>query len=92
MFLEAVNTHWLSDGNQSVGMLIRLQGFDKGLFGGNYHTHNSVPLPPGLDVVCYSNGADYVKGLRYVARQIRAGRVVLCVDSTHLLTRRHISE
>jgi hypothetical protein len=92
MFLEAVNTYWLSNGSQSVGMLIRLQGFDKGLFGGNYHTHNSIPLPPGLDVVCYSNGADYVKGLRYVARQIRAGRVVLCVDSTHLLTRRHLSE
>lgn len=92
MFLEAVNTYWLSNGNQSVGMLIRLQGFDKGLFGGNYHTHNSLPLPPGLDVVCYSNGADYVRGLRYVARQIRAGRVVLSVDSTHLLTRRHLSE
>lgn len=92
MFLEAVNTYWLSNGSQSVGMLIRLQGFDKGLFGGNYHTHNSIPLPPGLDVVCYSNGADYVRGLRYVARQIRAGRVVLCVDSTHLLTRRHLSE
>ena len=92
MFLEAVNTHWLSNGNQSVGMLIRLQGFDMGLFGGNYHTHNSLPLPPGLDVVCYSNGADYVRGLRYVARQIRAGRVVLCADSTHLLTRRHLSE
>lgn len=92
MFLEAVNTYWLSNGSQSVGMLIRLQGFDKGLFGGNYHTHNSLPLPPGLDVVCYSNGADYVRGVRYVARQIRAGRVVLCVDSTHLLTRRHLSE
>ena len=92
MFLEAVNTYWLSNGNQSVGMLIRLQGFDKGLFGGNYHTHNSLPLPPGLDVVCYSNGTDYVRGLRYVARQIRAGRVVLSVDSTHLLTRRHLSE
>ena len=43
-------------GSQSVGMLIRLQGFDKGIFGGNFHTHNSLHLPPGLDVVCYSNG------------------------------------
>ena len=92
MFLEAVNTHWLSNGTQSAGMLVRLQGFDKGIFGGNFHTHNSLSIPPGLDVVCYSNGADYVRGLRYIARQVRAGRVVMCVDSTDLLNRRHLSE
>jgi hypothetical protein len=92
MFLEAVNTHWLSNGSQSAGMLVRLQGFDKGVFGGNFHTHNSLSIPPGLDVVCYSNGADYVRGLRYIAKQVRAGRVVMCVDSTDLLNRRHLSE
>lgn len=92
MFLEAVNTHWLSNGTQSTGMLVRLQGFDKGIFGGNYHTHNCLSIPSGLDVVCYSNGADYVRGLRYIARQIRAGRVVMCVDSTDLLNRRHLLE
>jgi hypothetical protein len=92
MFLEAVNTHWLSNGSQSAGMLVRIQGFDKGIFGGNFHTHNSLSIPPGLDVVCYSNGADYVRGLRYIAKQVRAGRVVMCVDSTDLLNRRHLSE
>jgi hypothetical protein len=46
-------------------------GFDKGVFGGNFHTHNSIIIPPGLDVVCYSNGADYVRGLRYAMRQVR---------------------
>ena len=65
IFHEAVSTYWLSNGKQSNGMMIRLQGFDKGIFGGNYHTHNSVSIPPGIDVVCYSNGADYVQGLRW---------------------------
>ena len=64
IFHEAVSTYWLSNGKQSNGMMIRLQGFDKGIFGGNYHTHNSVSIPPGIDVVCYSNGSDYVQGLR----------------------------
>ena len=92
MFLEAVSACWLSNGAQAAGMMIRLQGFDKGIFGGNFHTHNSIPLPPGLDVVCYSNGADYVRGMRYAMRQVRAGRVVMTVDSTDLLNRRHVAE
>ncbi len=41
-------------------MVVRMQGFDKGVFGGNYHTHNMVSTPPGLDVVCFSNGWDWV--------------------------------
>jgi 2-oxoisovalerate dehydrogenase E1 component len=57
MFFEACVMNWLSAGKQPCGMLIRLQGFDRGVFGGNFHTHNSLHIPPGLDVVCYSNGS-----------------------------------
>jgi hypothetical protein len=69
-------------------MLIRVQGFDKGVFGGNFHTHNCAPLAPGLDVVCYSDGASYVRGMRFSLRQARGGRVVLSLDSTDLLNKR----
>lgn len=34
MFYEAVISNWLSNGKQPNGMVIRLQGFDKGIFGG----------------------------------------------------------
>lgn len=61
-----------------------------GVFGGNFHTHNALPLPPGLDVVCFSNGEDYVRGMRFAFRQARAGRVVMFVDSTDLLNKRHL--
>jgi 2-oxoisovalerate dehydrogenase E1 component len=90
MFFEAVISNWLSNGNQANGMVIRLQGFDKGVFGGNFHTHNELHIPAGLDVVAYSNGEDYVKGLRYAMHQARAGRIVMLVDSTNLLNQRHL--
>jgi len=91
MFFEAVMSHWCTNGRQKDGMVIRLQGFDKGVFGGNFHTHNSLYLPPGLDVVCYSNGRDYVRGIRHAIFQAQsAGRVVMSVDSTDLLHRRSI--
>lgn len=90
MFFEAVIMNWLSDGAQPNGMLLRLQGFDKGVFGGNFHTHNTLHVPAGLDVVCYSNGFDYARGMRYCMRQARGGRVVMSVDSTDLLNRRHV--
>lgn len=64
MFNELVLLNWLSNGRQPCGMVVRLQGFDKGIFGGNFHTHNMLQIPPGLDVVCFSNGRDYVKGMR----------------------------
>ena len=70
--------------------LWRRQGFGRGIFGGNYHTHNAVAMPPGLDVVCYSNGRDYARGFRYALRQARAGRVVMSVDCTALLNERHL--
>jgi hypothetical protein len=91
MFHEICATHWLTNGREKPGLLIRLQGFDKGTFGGNYHTHNSLHIPPGLDVVCYSNGLDYVRGMRYLLRQTaQAGRVCMSVDCTELLNRRHL--
>ena len=90
MFYEACITNWLTNGKQPNGMLIRLQGFDKGVFGGNFHTHNMLNFPPGLDVVCYSNGHDYVRGIRYCYKQAEAGRVVMSVDSTDLLYKRHL--
>ena len=51
-----------------------------------------IHTPPGLDVVCYSNGYDYVRGMRYAVRQAKAGRVVMTVDSTAILNERHISD
>lgn len=90
IFFEAIYAHWYSNGRQPNGMIIRLQGFGRGVFGGNFHTHNSLYLPPGLDVVCYSNGADYAKGFRYAVEQARGGRVVMLVDCTNLLNLRHL--
>lgn len=90
MFYEAIISNWLSNGKQPNGMVIRLQGFDKGIFGGNFHTHNMLNFPPGLDVVCFSNGYDYARGMKYLKQQAKAGRVVMSVDSTDLLNRRHL--
>lgn len=100
MFFEAVISHWLSKGRNPNGMIFRLQGFDRGVFGGNFHTHNrlvecveatnarpanpnqshcrcdfammvcSLYLPPGLDVVAFSNGADYARGFRHAVAQV----------------------
>ncbi len=70
--------------------IIRLQGFGKGVFGGNFHTHNSLYIPPGVDVVCYSNGADYARGMRYAALQASRGRIVMSVDSTVLLNHSNV--
>lgn len=92
MFYEAIIANWLSNGKQPNGMVVRLQGFDKGIFGGNYHTHNMLSIPPGLDVVCFSNGYDYVRGMRYLNEQAKAGRVVMSVDCTDLLNRRHLDD
>mmetsp|Transcript_71883 Transcript_71883/g.191749 ORF Transcript_71883/g.191749 Transcript_71883/m.191749 type:complete len:733 (-) Transcript_71883:39-2237(-) len=90
MFHEAATLNWLSAGQKPVGLVVRLQGFDKGLFGGNFHTHNAIHMPPGVDVVCFSNGADYVRGMRYAIRQARAGKIVMSVDCTALLNERHL--
>ena len=92
MFFEAAVMHWLSNGASPNGMVIRLQGFDRGVFGGNFHTHNMLHTPPGLDVVCFSNGEDYVRGMRHALRQAKAGRVVMTVDSTALLNERHLGD
>ncbi len=89
MFFEAIIMNWLSAGKQPNGVMLRLQGFGNGLFGGNFHTHNALHIPPGLDVVCYSNGADYVNGWRYSIQQCRAGRIVMSVDCTQQINNRH---
>lgn len=49
-------------------------------------------IPPGVDVVCYSNGEDYVRGFRNAVAQARTGRVVVFIDSTNLLNLRHLHE
>ena len=72
---EIAVMHWLSAGKQPNGMVIRMQGFDRGLFGGNFHTHNWLPLLPGVDVVATSTGRDYARAMRHAVRQARAGRV-----------------
>lgn len=92
MFHEIAVLNWLSKGQSKQGMVIRLQGFDRGMFGGNFHTHNMLlHMPPGIDVVCFSNGADYTRGFRHaVAQASRAGRTVVTVDCTALLNQRHL--
>ena len=90
MFFEAIICNWLSNGKSPNGMIIRLQGFGSGKFGGNFHTHNSLHMPPGIDVVCYSNGEDYVRGFRNAILQARNGRIVMLVDCTSLLNERHL--
>jgi pyruvate/2-oxoglutarate/acetoin dehydrogenase E1 component/TPP-dependent pyruvate/acetoin dehydrogenase alpha subunit len=91
MFHEIAVMNWLSAGQLPNGMVVRLQGFDRGLFGGNFHTHNMLPhIPPGVDVVSFSNGHDYVCGFRHAIAQAKAGRIVVSVDCTDLLNRRHL--
>ena len=91
MFHEIAILYWLSGGSRRNGMIVRLQGFDRGLFGGAFHTSNALPhVPPGVDVVCFSNGEDYVRGFRHALLQAKGGRVVVLVDSTHLLNLRHL--
>lgn len=101
MFYEIAIQHWLSSApdnpeNKSKkknGMIVRLQGFDRGLFGGNFHTHNMLShMPPGVDVMCFSNGRDYVQGMRHALLQAKAGRIVMVVDCTHLLNLRHVHD
>jgi 2-oxoisovalerate dehydrogenase E1 component len=72
MFTELCALNWLNNGSKqaAAGVFVRLQGFDRGVFGGNYHTHNMLNIVPGLDVVCYSNGHDYVRGVRYCMEQV----------------------
>mmetsp|Transcript_13624 Transcript_13624/g.39691 ORF Transcript_13624/g.39691 Transcript_13624/m.39691 type:complete len:785 (-) Transcript_13624:37-2391(-) len=94
MFHEIVTLQWLNQSPRRQahgnGMVIRLQGFDKGVFGGNFHTHNSLPLPPGLHVVSFSNGQDWIKGWRHAVQKASEGHIVMVVDSTALLNRRHV--
>ena len=94
LFYEIAVQHWLTNGkNYGNGMVIRLQGFDRGVFGGNFHTHNSLShIPPGIDLVCFSNGNDWVKGFRHALWQAKHGRIVTVVDCTELLNRRHVQE
>ena len=47
-FVEACFLHWLSKGNQPNGMVLRLQGFDEGVFGGHFHTANVPDAPPHM--------------------------------------------
>lgn len=99
MFTEIAIQHWLTSApnrneqKPTNGMIIRLQGFDRGVFGGNFHTHNMLShMPPGVDVVCFSNGWDYVQGMRHALLQAKAGRIVMVVDCTNLLNLRHVHD
>lgn len=98
MFQEAMVQNWLVRGTKQVGngMVFRLQGFDKGTFGGNFHTHNSLPFcgsaSPGLTVLAYSNGTDWARGFRAAVEYARKGGLVMLVDCTDLLNERHVYE
>ena len=63
--------------------------FDEGVFGGHFHTANAPPVfgIPGLDVLAYSNGRDWARGLRAQLRHAAAGGVSMLLDSTALLAR-----
>ena len=91
-FVEACFLHWLSDGRQPNGMVLRMQGFDEGVFGGHFHTANAPPVfgIPGLDVFAYSNGHDWARGLRAAVRHATNGGVSMLLDSTALLARKHL--
>ena len=89
-FYELAISNWLTNGQRPNGMIVRIQGFDRGVFGGNFHTHNMLShIPPGVDAVCYSNGRDYARGFRNAIKQAQAGRVVMFIDCTNLLNLRH---
>jgi len=92
-FVEASFLFWLSDGKQPNGMVLRMQGFDEGVFGGHFHTANAPPVfgIPGLDVVAYSNGADWQRGLRTALQTAEQGGVTMLLDSTALLNRKHLT-
>ena len=119
MFYELAISNWLTNKQIPNGMIVRIQGFDRGgtctllhfffntefslkvnislfislVFGGNFHTHNMIShIPPGVDVLCYSNGEDYARGFRNAVIQARAGRVVVFVDCTNLLNLRHLHD
>lgn len=75
MFFETVFMNWINgrkstDEINPAGVFFRLQGFGCGVFGGNYHTHNTLHMPPGLDVVCFSNGRDYANGFRHGVERV----------------------
>ena len=91
-FVEACFLHWLSAGRQPNGMVIRMQGFDEGVFGGHFHTANAPPVfgIPGLDVLCYSNGRDWARGLHGALAYAERGGVSMLLDSTALLNRKHL--
>ena len=92
-FYELAISNWLTNGQRPNGMIVRIQGFDRGVFGGNFHTHNSLShIPPGVDAVCYSNGRDYARGFRNAIKQAQAGRVVVFIDCTNLLNLRHLHQ
>jgi len=92
-FYELAISNWLTNGQRPNGMIVRVQGFDRGRFGGNSHTHNMIShIPPGVDAVCYSNGRDYARGFRNAIKQARAGRVVVFIDCTNLLNLRHLHD
>ena len=82
-FVEACFLHWLSDGKQPNGMVFRMQGFDEGIFGGHFHTANGPPVfgIPGLEVLCFSNGRDWARGLRSCLRHAEVGGVSMLLDS-----------
>jgi len=78
MFFESVFMNWLNapksvnpNAAPPAGVFFRLQGFGRGVFGGNFHTHNTLHMPPGLDVVCFSNGHDYAKGFNHGIEKVR---------------------
>ena len=81
-FVEACFLHWLSDGKQPNGMVFRMQGFDEGIFGGHFHTANGPPVfgIPGLDVLCFSNGRDWARGLRSCLRHAEVGGVSMLLE------------
>ena len=79
VFFESLEINWLSNGQQSNDMVIRLQGFANGLFCGNFYTDNNLYLPPGLDDVCFSDGTDHGRGMRSNMEHVKNDRIAMSV-------------
>jgi hypothetical protein len=75
----------------STGMVLRIHGFQPGIFGWNDQTtQDMLDEQPGIDILCYSNGLDYARGFRNAIVQAKAGRIVILIDCKNLLGLRHL--
>ena len=73
-------------------MVLRMQGFDEGVFGGHFHTANGPPVwgVPSLDVLCHSNGHDWARAARRARARGGGRRLDAARPRPRGLNRRHV--